>query len=381
MRLRLIAALVVVIGVMAYLSTSTRAPADDHTLSAELQAIENGTLAAPVVSANQVTFYARADGTTKPRIVSDLTGWGEKPDGTFDFDSGRMRRVDGTDWYALTAHAASNARIEYLIAYGAGDYRLDPHNPRRAERVGGPASEVVMPGYRPPPDFRRDPAAETGRVTEADVRGAIVGQRHVFVYTPPGYRPSRQYRLAVFHDGGLVVNTGNAPQVLDWLIAHDEIPPIVAVFVEPASRTDDFRQASPMRDFVGSELMAWVTSHYSVTPLAADHAIIGISAGARGAIDAMTTFPQVFGKSAVMIPAVTDAELQHVPVRRGEEPQLQLVVLAAAYDRLNAASASQVRDTFEARGHQVTFLEVSEGHSTLTWKTHLRDVLVNVFGR
>lgn len=366
---------------MAYLSTSTRAPAEDRTLGAELRAIENGTLTVPVVSANQVTFYARADGTTRPRIVSDLTGWGEKADGTFDFDIGRMRRIDGTDWYSLTAHAASNARIEYLIAYGAGDYRLDPNNPRRAERVGGPASEVVMPGYRPPPDFSSDPVAERGRVVEADVRGAIVGQRHVFVYTPPGYRPGRQYRLAVFHDGALVVNTGQAPQVLDWLIAHEEIPPIVAVFVEPASRTDDFRQASPMRDFVGIELMAWVASHYNVTPLAADHAIIGISAGARGAIDAMTAFPGVFGRAAVMMPAITDAELQHVPVRRGEEPQLTLVVLAAAYDRLNAASASRLRDTFAARGHHVTFLEVSEGHSTRTWKTHLGDVLVSVFGR
>jgi enterochelin esterase-like enzyme len=382
-RLRLVAAAIVVIGGIAFWSTTTRAPEEDRTARPQAQAIENGTMAVPVVTASDITFYAEADGTTPPRLVSDLTGWGERPDGTFDFNVGQMRRLSGTNWYSLTARAAATARIEYLFAYGAGDYRLDPRNPRRAERVGGPASEVVMPGYQPPPDFdaEADPARPGGRVTEADVSGAIVGRRHVIVYTPPGYVATHQYRLAVFHDGGLVVNTGHAPRVLDWLIAHEEIPPIVAAFVEPVSRADDYRRDAPMRDFVATELMAWLGSHYSITPLAADHAIVGISAGARGAVDTLTAYPAVFGRSALIIPALTADDAQHIPVRRGEEAQLDVVILAATYDRLNAPAASMLREAFQSRGHSVRLIEVAEGHSTLTWKLHLRDVLVRLFGR
>ena len=88
-----------------------------------------------------VTFLAQRVGGRVPRIVSDVTGWGEHVDGTFDGHVGRMTRVGRTDWYSVQASVAPRTRIEYLIAYGVRDYRLDPHNPRH---VGPPpASEFV----------------------------------------------------------------------------------------------------------------------------------------------------------------------------------------------------------------------------------------------
>jgi hypothetical protein len=291
-RLRLILATIVLIGVISYLAVPAFAPAADKSERVMLQLIAEGKVSVPVVRGNQVTFFAEGDGGSSPRLVSDLTGWGERPDGTFDFTVGKMHQIGGTNWYSLTAHAADSARIEYLYSYGAGDYRLDPRNPRRAPRVGGDASEVVMFAYQPPPEFAEPAVKPAGKISEtmvATAAGSIVRERRVIVYTPPGYDASRKYRLAVFHDGGLVVNTGEAPRVLDWLIAHDEIHPVVAVFVDPVSRTEDFRRGAPMRDFVATELMAWIATYYSITPLAEDHAIVGISAGARGALDAMAS--------------------------------------------------------------------------------------------
>lgn len=380
-RLRLIAAAVVLAGVFAYFTTSTKAPEADLEERPLVLSIESRNTPVPVVNGSTVTFYAEADGTSAPRLVSDLTGWGEKPDGTFDFTVGRMHNIAGTRWYSLSAHAALSARIEYLFSYGAGDYRTDPRNPRKVSRVGGDASEVVMPGYVAPPEFAAPATVPSGKVTEASVKGLIVRQRRVIVYTPPGYDPSQKYRLAVFHDGALVVNNGEAPRVIDWLIAHDAINPIVAVFVDPVSRADDFRLAAPMRDFVGSELMTWIGAHYSITPLAADHAIIGISAGARAALDAMASYPDVFGKAGLMIPALDEGDVSKIPVRRGEAAQLHAFVLGAAYDQLNRRAADLVRASMIERGQSVKFVEVAEGHSTNTWKTHLHDVLVNLFGR
>lgn len=381
MRFRLAAALLVIVGVIAYLTTTTRAPEEDKAARPELAAIESGKTPVPVVSATDITFYAEGDPSAPPRIVSDLTGWGERADGTFDFSVGKMRQIPGTKWFSLSARADKSARIEYLIAYGAGDYRLDPRNPRKVTRVGGEASEVVMPAYVTPPEFDEPHVEPRGKVTEADVKGLFVGQRHVIVYTPPGYDPARRYRLAVFHDGALIVNSGEAPRVLDWLIAHDMIQPVVAVFVDPVSRTDDYRRAAPMRDFVATELMSWIGARYSVTPLAADHSIIGVSASARGAVDAMASYPGVFGKCGLMIPALSEADLSTIPVRREEGEQLQVVVLAGAYDRQNIAGAEFARTSVIARGHLVTYIKVPEGHTTLTWKTHLHDVLISLFGR
>lgn len=381
LRLRLLVAVIVLIGVIGYLSVPARAPIADKAERALLPAIESGTFSVPVVNGDTVTFYAQSDAGAAPRVVSDVTGWGERADGTFDFTVGRMRPIEGTNWSTLTARINPAARIEYLFAYGAGDYRVDPRNSRKVTRATGEASEIVGPAYAPPVEFAAPPAGPAGKIVDTVVPGVIVGQRRVIVYTPPGYDPSRKYRLAVFHDGGLVVNTGEAPRVLDWLITHDAIHPVVAVFVDPVSRADDFRPDAPMRDFVASELMTWLSARYSLTPLAADHAIIGISAGARGALAAMASYPGVFGKSGLMIPALDDLDVLKIPVRRGEAPQLEVAVLAAAYDQINRKTAALVRDSVEKRGHAVKFIEVFEGHSTITWKTHLRDVLVSLFGK
>jgi enterochelin esterase-like enzyme len=380
-RLRLIAALVVVIGVFAYLSGTTTAPPADKAGRSLVPAIESGRLAVPVVTPDEVVFYAQGEAGATPRVVSDLTGWGERADGTFDFTVGRMHQIAGTNWFTLRAPSKPSARIEYLLAYGAGDYRLDPRNPRRTTRVGGDASEIVGRDYVPPPEFTDPAVVPSGRITETMVPGAVVNERRVIVYTPPGYDVSRKYRLAVFHDGALVVNTGEAPRVIDWLIAHDQIEPIVAVFVDPKSRADDFRRDAPMRDFVATELMAWINSHYSVTPVAADHAIIGISAGARGALDVMAAYPGVFAKSGLMIPAVDSSDVLKIPVKRAELAPLEACVIAATYDHLYRGAAELVRDSMKARGHTVRYIQVDEGHSTMTWKTHLRDVLTSLFGR
>jgi enterochelin esterase-like enzyme len=380
-RLRLLAALVVLLGVVGFYSIPTLAPSSDKAEGALVGQIERGELSVPVVRLNAVTFFAQGEGGVSPRLVSDVTGWGERADGTFDFTVGGMHQIAGTNWYSLTAPARDSARIEYLFSYGAGDYRVDPRNPRKASRVGGDASEVVMPGYVAPPEFSAPATGPAGKVTDTIVSGQFVRERRVIVYTPPGYDPSQKYRLAVFHDGALLVNTGEAPRVIDWLIAHDMIHPIVAVFVEPVSRADDFRPAAPMRDFVASELMSWISAHYSVTPLASDHAIIGVSAGARAALETMAAYPGVYGKSGLMIPALRESDVAMIPVRQGEAPQLHLCVVAGLYDQLNYSAGELVRDSMIKRGQSVKYIEVAEGHSTATWKTHLHDVLVNLFGR
>ena len=115
--------------------------------------------------------------------------------------------------------------------------------------------------------------------------------------------------------------------------------------------------------------------------IADDVAIALPSAGARAALDAMASYPGVYGKSGLMIPALAESDVTTIPVRQGEVPQLQVTVLAAAYDQLNHRSSELVRDSLKTRGHAVKYIEVPEGHSTLTWKNHLHDVLISLFGR
>lgn len=353
------------------------------SLTARVHQIEAGTASSPLVSEQPrrgsptVTFLAKSDGDVPPRIVSDVTGWGERANGSFDYTVGKMTRVAGTSWYSLETTVEPYARIEYLIAYGPGDYRMDVHNPRKVLRTAGPASEVILPGYMPPQEFVDEPTQPSGAVTEASVESrAIGGARRLIIYTPPGYTSDGRYPLAVFHDGGLVVNTGEAPRVLDWLIAHQAIAPLVAVFVDPQSRTDDYRRGASMRTFVTQELLPWLASRYSISKDANDRAIIGLSAGARGALDAASSSP-AFHKLGVIIPAFDDKDIDAIPP--SDHHRLTVSIVAARYDALNLAAARAAQLTLTDRGHKVDFKEVPEGHSTATWRNHLRDVLIVLF--
>lgn len=389
---RFVFGVLVALGVAAvsYLSVPLHAPESGGgnsgaaALAEAVRRIDAGKSLTPLIGEQPrrglptVTFLARVDGKDAPRIVSDVTGWGERADGNFDFKAGKMTRIPGTEWFSLETKVEPYARIEYLIAYGAGDYRMDPFNPRKVQRVGGPASEIVMPGYVPPQEFVDPPMRPAGNVIDTTINSRVLkASRRVIVYTPPGYRGDIAYPLAVFHDGALMVNTGEAPRVLDWLIGHQAIPPIVAVFVEPISRADDYRRGSPMRSFVTDEVLPWVSTNYSVTRNPAERAIIGVSAGARGALDAASA-TAAFGRVGLMIPALDQNDIDAIP-QKNLRP-LRFSIVAAHYDALNLAAARGAQLTAADRGQAVDFKEVPEGHSTQTWRGHLRDVLISLFG-
>jgi enterochelin esterase-like enzyme len=327
-----------------------------------------------------VTFLAKRTGGPVPRIVSDVTGWGEHTDGTFDFTAGTMTRVGRTDWYSLQANVVSRARIEYLIAYGETDYRLDPHNPHRSggPQLGGlPASEFVMPGYLLPQEFTRPPVSSAGLITESTVESRVLGRScRLIVYTPSGYRDDGNYPVAVFLDA----RAGQVSRVLDWLIAHQAIEPIVAVFVDPMSRGSQYPTGAPLRRFLTSEVLAWVALRYGVTKSAGGRAVIGISYGAKDALDAALASASAFDNVGLLIPGrrISRADIESIAERRSR--RLRVAILAGQYDRANVATARGLRQALADAGHAVDYAEVPEGHSAVTWTNHLRVVLVSLFG-
>lgn len=394
MRLRALVFVLAVLGVIVLIgrfAVPLHAPGPPNintgaeSLESAIREIEAGTRTSPLIGDQPrrgrptVTFLAKADGTDIPRIVSDVTGWGERADGRVDDTVGKMTRVGQTPWYSLEAKVEPYARIEYLITYGVGDLRLDPHNPRKVQRVGGPASEFSMPGYMPPQEFIDPPVRPAGTVVDTTVDSRILGDaRRVIVYIPPGYRDDGSYPMAVFEDGALMVNTGEAPRVLDWLISHQAIEPIVAVFVEPKSRAEDSRRGAPMQRFVTDELLPWMAGRCSVTKDAGKRAIIGVSAGARAALNTAATSLESFNRLGLLLPELDQADLDAIPQRTTR--RLRVSIVAAHYDRLNLAAAEDAHLMVADRDHAVAYEEVPEGNSTATWRTHLRTVLISLFG-
>jgi enterochelin esterase-like enzyme len=352
-----------------------------RALQAAIADVESGRRATPLVSnaaadgAFGVTFLAKSAGGVAPRVVSDVTGWGEHVDGTFDFAAGTMTRVGATDWYVLRATVAPGARIEYQIAYGQTDYRLDPRNPRRAvgPAVGGAAaSEFVTPGYLPPQEFEGPRPSPAGVVSEAVLESPC----KVMVYRPPGHSSTDDYPVAVFLD----LRTDPMSRVLDWLIARREIEPVVGVFVGPTSGGDGRCSGAPLQTFVVGRLLTWLTSSQRVTRDANGRAILAISYGAKDALEIALGHPDAFGRLGLLIPGrrISRADIEAIQGHRGHV--LRVAILAGRYDHANLPTARGVRQALTSSGHLVDYTEVPEGHTAVTWRNHLRGVLVSLFG-
>lgn len=376
-------ALVLSATLLAAASSSQEAPAagtrDLASAVADVEVRRRGT---PIVGEpmpdghTTVTFLARRDGGRVPRIVSDVTGWGEREDGTFDAGIGTMRRVGSTDWYWLDASVAPRARVEYLIAYGAGDYRLDPHNPRQ---VGPPpASEFVTPGYEPPEELADPPVSPAGAFAAVSIESrALGGPRNGLVYSPPGNRLRPDSPVAVFLD----LRAGQIARVIDWLVAGGHIEAPVAVFVDPHTEGVASDREHAVRTFLAEELPAWLASRRAATTAPGDLAIIAISFGAKDAVDAaITSGAGAFGRIGLLIPGrrIGPAQLDAVATR--PHPRTRVAILAGRYDQANLATARALRAAFAGAGDLVHYSEVPEGHSPRTWLNHLRFVLVSLFG-
>lgn len=352
-----------------------------RALQAAVAEVESGRRTTPLVEETAaggefvVTFLARSPSGPAPRVVSDVTGWGEHIDGTFDFAAGTMTRIGATEWYFLRATAARGARIEYQLAFGQTDYRLDLHNPRRSAGPtfgGAAASEFATPGYEPPQEFEGPRPSPAGMVSEA----ALESPCKVMVYTPPGHGTTGNYPAAVFLD----LRTDPDSRVLDWLIARRDIPPIVAAFVGPKARGDESCSGAPMAEFVTGRLLAWLGSQHGVAGSADSHAILAISYGAKDALEIALRHPDAFGRLGLLIPGRRINSSDIAAIAGYRDVHLRVAILAGRYDHANLRTARGVRQALTDAGHVVDCTEVPEGHSASTWRNHLRGVLVSLFG-
>jgi len=385
---------VALIAVFGAAVSCTRGPdppgAADGSLESVIAEIEAGRGTTPLIVQPApgldatVTFLVKSTEGQVPRIVSDVTGWGESPDDSaFDLTIGTMTRVGSTDWYRLATRVAPRARVEYLVVYGETDYRVDPNNPRLAWVRGDYAmSEFVTPDYRPPRELADPPVKPGGRTVEATIDSRALGApRRVLVYLPPGYRDDGAYPVAVFHSGWGVARDGQAPRVLDWLIAQREIEPIVGLFLESYLPGDpDNHEGQPLRTFLTEEAPVFLASRFGVAAHADEWAVLAISYGAQDALDAALATTQAYGRLGLLIPGrrLIPADLDAFAQQRGR--RLRVAILAGRYDAANIATAQKTWQTLADAGHTVEYIEVPEGHNGTTWRDHLRDVLVSLFG-
>jgi enterochelin esterase-like enzyme len=350
--------------------------ADPAAKTAAIERYVDGHGGTPIVEQNaRLTFFVQdVDGKT-PRIVGDFNNWATTPQG-YDATAGTPTRIADTSWSYLEGSAFTNARLEYVLLFEK-ETRPDPKNRRTVRTFVGPRSEVRMPFWGGAPEVEGTADVPEGKVLqEAFDSRALKASRRVWTYLPPGYDASDAlYPVVYFLDGANYADWMQVPSVLDQLIAAKTIPPVIAVFVEPGSRQEEYSRNPAWRTFMARELVPATDKRFR-TFAAPDHRVIfGSSLGAYGAVDLAVETPDVFGLCAAIAPPAQASTLltnqtQGVRAIQG----VRFFVLGAVYDT-DVKGARTLRTALEESRADVRYVEVPEGHAAETFRGRIDDAL------
>jgi enterochelin esterase-like enzyme len=328
-----------------------------------------------IESQSRVIFLVQDQDGVTPRVVGDFNNWAAAANGQ-DPTVGVATRIEGTDWSYLEASIYTNARAEYVLLFPM-EARPDPLNPRTVAAVAGPRSEVRMPQWVAQPELDDRGEVPAGTVVEETLTSKALGAtRRVWFYTPPGYDANQDWYPVVFVlDGGNYVERMRTPAILDRLIAAKAIAPLVAVFVEPGERQEEYSRNPGWRAFMASELVPLVDKRFRTFPAPEKRVILGSSFSAYGAVDLAVEYPTVFGLCAALAPpAQTPTVITNQTKGRDAIRAVKFFVLAGTYDAM-ANGGRKLRTALDVGTGAVTYVEVPEGHSTETFRGHLDDAL------
>jgi enterochelin esterase-like enzyme len=324
----------------------------------------------------RLIFLAKDKDGHPPRIVGDFNAWAVTPKG-YDVEVGKTTRLEGTSWSYLESASYTNARLEYGLLFDK-EYAVDPMNQRQVPAFAGPRSEVRMPFFVAQPEVDEAGSSPKGEViAETFDSRSLGGKRRVWFYVPPGYAAAKDELFPVMYvlDGGNYVEKMDVPRVLDHLIANKTIPPVITVFSEPADRQEEYSRNPKWRAFIAHELVPAVDKRFRTFPTPDHRVILGSSLAAYGAVDLAVAEPSVFGLCAAIAPPdQTATVVSNQANARAAVVSIKFFVLGGVYDSL-ISGARLLRTTLDSYQAPVTYLEVSEGHNTNTFRGHLDDAL------
>jgi len=176
------------------------------------------------------------------------------------------------------------------------------------------------------PDSQEQAGVPKGTVQEFPWKESKVypgTERQCWIYLPPGHDASKEYPLIVFQDGGGAVNPKGqfrVPIVLDNLAHKGEIPPMVALFINPgtvpgaapgakARSTRSYEYDTPdgtYAKFLIDEMLPEVAKHAKISPVPEQRAVVGISSGGICAFTVAWFRPDAFRKVITGIGSFTN---------------------------------------------------------------------------
>lgn len=329
----------------------------------------------PFIEGSTANFLYRGS-ISSASVAGDFNDW----NGTRNM----MTRLSNTDLYYFTRTFEQNARLDYKIVLNGNNWILDPLNPHQVSGGYGPNSELAMPGYVQPWEINYKPSIKHGKVenrTTYSIKASINYQLRI--YLPPDYDTAKteRYPVAYFQDGFEYISLGSAVNIIDNMIDSGKIKPVIAVFVQPNNRNDEYAGGKRVqyREFFAYELVPLIDSLYKTIKDPKSRLVLGDSYG--GNISALIAFnyPEVFGNCGLHSGAFQPYDYEAAQLISSKPLQpIKLFSVWGSYEGLYQFWRPY-KDSLLQKGYALRWAEYPEGHSWGLWRATTDDMLKYFF--
>jgi len=251
---------------------------------------------------------------------------------------------------------------------------------------------LATPQYQFGPDSKRRPDVPKGTVSEYSWNSSKIypgTTRKYFVYVPAQYDGSKPACLMVFQDGSGYVNESGSfrvPIVFDNLIAQNQMPVTIGVFVDPGvlpalspesqqNRYNRSYEYDALGDryarFLLDEIVPEVSKNYKLSKEPNDRAIGGSSSGGIAAFTVAWNHAESFHRVLSFIGSFADlrgGDIYPALIRKTEPKPLRVFLQDGTND-LNLFAGSwylsnqSMYSALQYAGYESTFVVGTEGHN------------------
>lgn len=329
----------------------------------------------PFITGDSANFIYRGN-VTSISIAGDFNSWNP---------SWNMINLPQTNFWYYSRVFESDARLDYKFVTNGSTWILDPENPKQVMGGFGPNSELAMPMYVQPWEINYRPNISRGTVVNKTIFSVNVNTTYQLrIYLPPDYDSTnaKRYPTVYFQDGFEYISLGYAVNVIDNLLDSNKIQPVIAVFVRPNNRNDEYAGAkrNQYRLFFANELVPYIDSTFKTIKQADKRLVLGDSFG--GNISAIISYnhPDVFGLCGLHSGAFWPNNYEiYNQIISGPYKNIKWCSIWGSYEGSLVTNMRSFRDFLLNNNYQLRWKERPEGHSWGLWRATIDDMLMFFF--
>jgi len=328
----------------------------------------------PIAEEHFAIFLYKGNASTVS-VAGDFNGW--QPNLS-------LIRVSNSNFFYTAKYFELNARLDYKLVLNNNNWYLDPLNPNICIGGFGPNSELAMPEYVQPEEIKFDPAIPHGKIELKTISSTNVNATYqIKIYLPTGYNPAENkvYPTVYFQDGFEYIDLAGAVNVLDNLISAKKIENVIAVFVRPNNRNEEYAlsKRTQYRLFFVNELVPFIDSIYKTEQSPKRRLVLGDSYG--GNISALICYyhPEIVGNCGLHSGAFQENNYEAYNLFiSSPKKEVKFSMVWGTYEPLYP-NMRHFRDSLEAKKYDYNWSELPEGHSWGLWRANIDFMLEYIF--